>query len=351
MERIDPNAERKFILKEHQHRYQVAANVVFGKVLDCACGLGYGSQILLSSPAVSSYFGVDIDASTIEEASNRYGSSVAEFLSGSALQLPFEDGSFDAIVCLETMEHTEDPVAVLKEFSRVLRPGGILVSSIPTLEHENFCEEAFGANPYHLQRFDQATFQALLESAIGPTDMYLASLETFTVLNQVGGPPSSSISLDGDTLESFLGSLIAISGKERRPPALATPVAYHVGTCVENERDIIKVFREMERSYISRENELRVAFKRTEELVEDRDKAIAAYQGTERELREIVQFLEARCTALEEAFHSTEALVRARDEALRTTADLVDQREKEIRDCQRRVEELLCRIEELEKTS
>jgi ubiquinone/menaquinone biosynthesis C-methylase UbiE len=48
-------------------------------------------------------------------------------LRGDAYDLPFEDGSLDALVCVRVMHHLEDPVAVFREFARVLRPGGTLV--------------------------------------------------------------------------------------------------------------------------------------------------------------------------------------------------------------------------------
>jgi ubiquinone/menaquinone biosynthesis C-methylase UbiE len=46
---------------------------------------------------------------------------------GDAYALPFDDGSFDAVVCVRVVHHLEQPAAVFAEFARVLRPGGVLV--------------------------------------------------------------------------------------------------------------------------------------------------------------------------------------------------------------------------------
>ncbi len=49
--------------------------------------------------------------------------------------LPFEDGAFDAVACVEGIEHLERPVDALREFRRVLKPGGTLVLTTPNVLH------------------------------------------------------------------------------------------------------------------------------------------------------------------------------------------------------------------------
>jgi len=48
-----------------------------------------------------------------------------------ATSLPFDNGKFDAIICTEVLEHLEAPEKALCEISRVLKPGGYLITSIP----------------------------------------------------------------------------------------------------------------------------------------------------------------------------------------------------------------------------
>ena len=63
----------------------------------------------------------------------RQTESKAKYINGDARNLPFKANSFDSISCVSTIEHIPDDgdVLSLKEFERVLRPGGILVISVP----------------------------------------------------------------------------------------------------------------------------------------------------------------------------------------------------------------------------
>lgn len=68
------------------------------------------------------------------QAGKEHGARVnaaVSFLVGRGEQLPFPDTSFDAVLCMETLEHVADPLAVVAESSRVLRPGGIFMFSGP----------------------------------------------------------------------------------------------------------------------------------------------------------------------------------------------------------------------------
>lgn len=51
--------------------------------------------------------------------------------------IPFPDGDFDAVICNAVLEHVERPEAVMKEFARIIRPGGILYLGVPFMQPEH----------------------------------------------------------------------------------------------------------------------------------------------------------------------------------------------------------------------
>ncbi len=121
------------IAYEHWHRYAFARQFVSGKrVLDAACGEGYGSALLATT--AQSVVGVDIDAPAVAHATERYGKGErVRFMAGSCTALPLDDASVDAVVSFETIEHLDasDQPKMLAEFARVLNRDGLLVISSP----------------------------------------------------------------------------------------------------------------------------------------------------------------------------------------------------------------------------
>ena len=144
---------------EHTHRYLLAADYCEGKrVLDVACGEGYGSYILAQS--ATSVVGMDIDEKTISAANKRYGSPIIDFVAASCTQIPFPDGSFDVVVSFETIEHISEQKLFLSEISRVLRPNGIAIISTPEVKEYNRHLEK--PNPFHTNELSTDDFATLL---------------------------------------------------------------------------------------------------------------------------------------------------------------------------------------------
>jgi ubiquinone/menaquinone biosynthesis C-methylase UbiE len=94
------------------------------RVLDAGCGTGLMSAKLGASGRQTT--GVDLSPEMIRRAQHR-GNSNVKFVQGDVEHLPFEDGSFDAVVNLISFHHYPAPTRALSEFRRVLRPGGRLI--------------------------------------------------------------------------------------------------------------------------------------------------------------------------------------------------------------------------------
>lgn len=158
-ERFTPEV-RGSIWYEHWHRYAVMATIVAGRsVLDAACGEGYGSYLLAASAA--HVIGVDIAASAVAHARERYARPNLAFVAGSVAQLPLATASMDVITSFETIEHLREQQAMLAEFRRVLAPGGVLVISSPNRPVYN--EDEAVENEFHVCELDRAELQTLLD--------------------------------------------------------------------------------------------------------------------------------------------------------------------------------------------
>lgn len=102
------------------------------RVLDVACGTGRLARALLDLPWYrGEVLGLDLSPGMLDEAArllaDRGLSERAPLLCHAAAPLPFANGSFDAVTCLEALEFLPDRDAALAEMARVLRPGGRLL--------------------------------------------------------------------------------------------------------------------------------------------------------------------------------------------------------------------------------
>ena len=158
-ERFTPECVRE-IWYEHFHRYAFAGELVAGKrVLDAACGEGYGAAYLAGK--ARSVTGVDISNAAIVHACSRYPAENLEFLKADCCALPFEDGEFDCIVSFETLEHLENQAGLLKEFRRVLDPVGFLLISSP--DKAVYSDGQQHDNEFHVRELYRDEFLALIE--------------------------------------------------------------------------------------------------------------------------------------------------------------------------------------------
>ncbi|MGD9724938.1 MAG: methyltransferase domain-containing protein [Nitrospiraceae bacterium] len=98
-------------------------------VLDCGCGPGSITFGIAERVYPGRVVGIDLSMSQVARACNMAAShSIANvtFQPADCYQLPFADGSFDRIFSHALLEHLSDPVLALRDFHRVLKPGGVL---------------------------------------------------------------------------------------------------------------------------------------------------------------------------------------------------------------------------------
>jgi ubiquinone biosynthesis O-methyltransferase len=151
----DPASQKLFDI--HMRRYETAARYVKGKrVLDIACGTGYGSQMLASAGA-RSVVGVDICPTTVEYAKKHYPETNVEFVCADAEQFKWHE-QFDVVVSFETIEHVPHPGKFLERLHSLLLPQGDLLLSVPLGETRHI-------DCYHLHAFSYEDIFALLDKA------------------------------------------------------------------------------------------------------------------------------------------------------------------------------------------
>lgn len=150
---------RRPLVYEHLHRYALAVALAKGKrVLDIACGEGYGANLLAG--VASEVVGVDLDHATIAHAKAKYRRRNLHFLQGECTKIPCHDQSVDLVASFETIEHISEHDRFLAEIRRVLAPGGILVISSPHKTEYRKVSEA--PNPFHAAELDHDEFVRLV---------------------------------------------------------------------------------------------------------------------------------------------------------------------------------------------
>ncbi|ORX78881.1 methylase [Anaeromyces robustus] len=99
----------------------------FNDLLDIGCGTGNTIAMLLKDLPNVKYTGIDLAEKMIEVAKKKVVNENVTFVVGDAENLPFEDNSFDVILCKESIHHYPNPEKFFQESYRVLRPNGRLV--------------------------------------------------------------------------------------------------------------------------------------------------------------------------------------------------------------------------------
>ncbi|GAB4233504.1 MAG: hypothetical protein OHK0028_09330 [Deltaproteobacteria bacterium] len=158
IERVLPGVRDYCTAVNHIKRYRfVRDHVLPGKVIDCACGTGYGASMTMHRRDVSRYVGVDLSEFAVAFSGKLVRDDRCLFVNRALAEV--EEAGFENVVSLETIEHTPDPHAFLDDLVAKMAPEGQLILSLPA--------ERWGGshrNPYHLTNWTYARFERMLSS-------------------------------------------------------------------------------------------------------------------------------------------------------------------------------------------
>lgn len=208
-ERFMPGFDGPAIHLEHLHRYQLAAAVVDGAVIDLGCGVGYGSRLLAA--AADRVVGIDLSAAALRFAAATFAAPGLGFAAADARATPWSDGTFDWAVCFELIEHVADGERLVAEARRLLGPHGCLLLSTPN--RVRYTDERGYRNPFHVREMDRGELVALLG----------AHFEEVTLFGQEVGSGSFTWPLDGragDGARPAAGSIYRLEPGSDAPEAM-----------------------------------------------------------------------------------------------------------------------------------
>jgi 2-polyprenyl-3-methyl-5-hydroxy-6-metoxy-1,4-benzoquinol methylase len=160
--------EENYWYRRHLVVYEwIAAQVRGLRVIDMACGEGYGSHVLAGSAA--SVVGVDANPEAHEHARLRYGGGNLRFARD--LVESYAEPA-DAVVFLQTIEHVQDAGAVLEHFRSLVGEQGLVFLSTPNVVTLAPAGAERSDNPWHVHEYRAEEFQGLCREHFASVQMY-----------------------------------------------------------------------------------------------------------------------------------------------------------------------------------
>jgi O-antigen biosynthesis protein len=301
-ERYLPWADDPIMAYEHLHRYAYVSRIVQGKrVLDLACGEGYGSALLARS--ADSVVGIDIDRQAVHHARAKYAGSNVHFVVGSITEIPLS-GRFDVIVCFEVLEHINEQDRLLSEVKRLLKPEGLLVISTP---NKSEYRKLAPANPFHLKELDFDEFRTLLARFFDHAQFLGQRVHCGSSLSSPDRPLSGAVSplvIDRNAGEFVLSRI------DPRPPVYFIGIASDVRIPLDFSSEV---------------------------MVDGSDSYLKEMARIQRELEETTRSQEEALSWREEQARQFQSTINSHEQALAWRASQIDDLHDQIRDQQLRI--------------
>lgn len=161
----------------HTRRFTEVGKLITpaANVLDIGCADGTFTKVIFEKTKAENIVGIDVLKSSIDYVKRRFTrNKKMKFRVADAHNLPIQNSEFDAVFCLETLEHVVDPIKVIQEIYRVLKDGGYAVILVPS---ENWLFHGIvwplwqmvpGKNIWkhtHLHNFSNGFLEELVEKA------------------------------------------------------------------------------------------------------------------------------------------------------------------------------------------
>lgn len=179
-------------------------------ILDAGCGTGGLIKSLQAYESQWKIYGFDYSPVACEFAQSKTSAPIKQ---GSIENIPFHDKQFDAVLCADVISQIEDGSIALREFARVLKPGGILVVNVAAYQWMWSYHDEINDTMHRFRRSElvallaKAGFKVILSSYANTLifPMIFAQRKIFIPAN-----PSSDVKLLHPLLDSFCGSMASL---------------------------------------------------------------------------------------------------------------------------------------------
>ena len=221
-ERFTPECVRE-IWYEHMHRYALVRQIAAGKrVLDVACGEGYGSAMVAA--VARSVLGVDVSADVIRHARSRYGLRPnVEFREGDATALDLGEQRFDLVLSFETLEHVEAQDGLVSGLAKAMADGGCALISSP--DKATYSDATGYRNEFHVHELYRDEFVELLSRHFRHVRLYGQRLRFHSAI----------WALDAQRASALMQTAHADGRVEQDQPH--API-YFIAACAQREADL-----------------------------------------------------------------------------------------------------------------